>query len=69
MEKPIKYIRKELRYTSYPEFKNKINLELKTIIEDGYIIHTYNEIETELNNEKQLKVVMLLVKYNNKQIL
>lgn len=69
MEKPIKYTRRELKYTNYPYFRTEIDLELKKIIEEGYIIHTYNEYETELNHQKQMRVVMLLVKYNDKQIL
>lgn len=70
MEKPIKYIRKELRYNDYNSFTKNINNELNKIIEDGWIIHTYNEIFSSFNDGSNvIKVVLLLVKYNDKQIL
>lgn len=70
MEKPIKYIRKELRYNDYNSFTKNINNELNKIIEDGWIIHTYNEIFPSFNDGSNvIKVVLLLVKYNDKQIL
>lgn len=64
METPIKYIRKELRYDNYLQLTDNINKDLTKIIEDGYIIHTYNEKEYILNNTSYYKVIMLLVKYN-----
>jgi hypothetical protein len=69
MEKPIKYLRSEIFYKSYNDFKANINSDLIKVIEDGYIIHTYNEVEYLLNNQKQVKVVLLLVKYNEKQFI
>lgn len=64
MKTPIKYIRKELRYDNYLQLTDNINKDLTKIIEDGFVIHTYNEKEYELDNKSYYKVIMLLVKYN-----